>query len=402
MAGKRPLISDVVEKLPQPAPAVDAEQVTKRTDGDNVEARSVSRTIRTVEDLLAHIEADLERFEVAASEATKWEGMTADKDTGRPVVTELFRVFVRLKPRGGPTTREIVEGMIAAAADSLRVRSSRTANKPSRKATSGGLWQVLVVSDVHFGSLSWEKTTGHSDYDLDHARTRITDVTERLLDVGDTYAPALRTIAFLGDVFHFDTPAGTTTSGTPMERDGRLQKVLNVAADCLLNIVERSADAVPTEVLTVNGNHDEVLSWAWQRILVERFRDSKRVNVRREFTGRQYLTHGKNLLGFTHGHRAKKKLPQIMALERPKWWSESVYREWHTGHLHHQAAENNKPLDTLDGVIVRTAPTVCPPDDWHSVNGFIGARQACETFLYEPDGGLTAMHVAGVRPQVPA
>ena len=154
---------------------------------------------------------------------------------------------------------------------------------------------------------------------------------------------------------------------------------------------------MPTDVLIVNGNHDEVLTWAFQRILLERFRSSKSVTVRPDFTGRQYLSHGKNLLGFTHGHKAKKKLPQIMALEQPAAWSQSVYREWHTGHLHHQAADANKPLDTLDGVIVRTAPTICPPDDWHSASGFIGARQACETFLYEPDGGLTAMHVAVPR-----
>jgi hypothetical protein len=173
-----------------------------------------------------------------------------------------------------------------------------------------------------------------------------------------------------------------------------LQKVLNVACDVLLGVVERSADTCPTDVLTVNGNHDEVLTWAFQRILMERFRGSSSVNVHGEFTGRQYLTFGKNLLGFAHGHKAKAKLPQIMALEQPEAWSGSVYREWHTGHLHHQAATNNKPLDTLQGVIVRTSPTVCPPDDWHSTHGFIGARQACETFIYEPDGGLTAMHIA--------
>jgi hypothetical protein len=83
-----------------------------------------------------------------------------------------------------------------------------------------------------------------------------------------------------------------------------------------------------------------------------------------------------------------------MALEQPLLWSESVYREWHTGHLHHQAAANNKPLDTLDGVIVRTAPTICPPDDWHSAGGFIGSRQCMETFIYRQEGGMAAMHVA--------
>lgn len=387
----RKLIADVAAKVPPPKPAADAEQVTQSQNGDVLEARSTSRLIRTVEDLLRHIEADMTRYDVAASEATKWEVGTSDGDGGT-TVTELHRVWVRLKPKAGPTTHQVVEAMIGAASRDL-LRPAAKAPKVKRDGRNG-LWQVLVVADTHFGAYSWHKTTGESDYDLGIAEARVSDVTQQLLDAGNRYAPCLRTIAFLGDLFHFDTPGGTTTGGTPLERDGRLQKVVNAASDVLLGIVERSAADVPTEVLIVNGNHDEVLTWAFQRILLERFRSSKSVTVRPDFTGRQYLSHGKNLLGFTHGHKAKKKLPQIMALEQAAAWSDSTYREWHTGHLHHQAAEHNKPLDTLDGVIVRTAPTICPPDDWHSVNGFIGARQACETFLYVPDGGLTAMHVA--------
>ena len=367
----------------------DAEQVTQKRDGDVLEARSTSKRIKTVEDLLAHIEADMTRYDIAASEATKWEVATSDGDGGA-TVTELHRVWVRLKPKAGPTTHEVVESMIAAASRELRLPKQPKAKAAKRD----GLWQVLIVSDTHFGAYAWSKTTGHSDYDLGIAEARVSDVAGQLIAAGDRYAPTRRTIAFLGDLFHFDTPAGTTTSGTPLERDGRLQKVLNVACDVLLGIVHLSAESCPTDVLTVNGNHDEVLTWAFQRIMLERFRDSQTANVKRDFTGRQYLTHGKNLLGFTHGHKAKRKLPQIMALEQAAAWSSSNYREWHTGHLHHQAAENNKPLDTLDGVIVRTAPTICPPDDWHSVGGFIGSRQACETFIYEPDGGLTAMHIA--------
>jgi hypothetical protein len=378
----------VAAKLPPPKPAADAEQVTQSQSGDTLEARSTSRRIKTVEDLLRHIEADMSRFEIAQSEATKWE--TGDGDGG---TLELHRVFVRLKPRGGPTTHEVVEAMIDAAKKELRRPLTRSVKAPKRD----GLWQVLVVSDTHFGAYAWSKTTGGSDYDLDIAEHRVADVTGQLLEAGSIHSPTRRTIAFLGDLFHFDTPAGTTTGGTPLERDGRLQKVIDVACNVLLNVVERSAADVPTDVLIVNGNHDEVLTWAFQRILIERFRNANGVTIKPDFTGRQYLTHGKNLLGFAHGHKAKRKLPQIMALEQQAAWSGSVYREWHTGHLHHQAAEHNKPIDTLDSVIVRTAPTVCPPDDWHSANGFIGARQAMETFLYAPDGGLTAMHVASPK-----
>jgi hypothetical protein len=388
MAKKATLSQSVAAKLPPPKPAADAEQVTQSQSGDTLEARSTSRRIKTVEDLLRHIEADMSRFEIAASEATKWECGDGDGST-----LELHRVFVRLKPKGGPTTMECVEAMIDAAKKELRRPLTKTVKAPKRDR----LWQVLVVADCHFGKYAWGKTTGGDDYDLDQAELLVGNAGRELLAVGEAHKPTRRTIAFLGDLFHYDTPTGTTTSGTPLERDGRLQKMIAVGCDSLLAIVERSAETVPTDVVIVNGNHDEVLSWTFQRIMQERFRNDRRVTVKPDFTGRQYLAEGKTLLGFVHGNRAKRKLPQIMALEASQQWSQCPYREWHTGHFHSQAAEWQRPIETLDGVIVRTAPALCPPDDWHSVNGFIGARQAMETFLYAPDGGLTAMHVASPK-----
>ena len=385
MAHKRKLADAVASKLPPPKPAADAEQVTQTQNGDTLEARSTSRRIRTVDDLLRHIEADTTRFEIAASEATKWE--CGDGNGGS---IELHRVFVRLKPKGGPTTLECVAAMIDAAKKDVRRPLTKSVKAPKRD----GLWQVLVVADCHFGKYAWSRTTGGDDYDIDLAERLVGNAGRKLLEVGESHSPTRRTIAFLGDLFHYDTPGGTTTSGTPLERDGRLQKMLAVGCDTLIRIVEQSAQTVPTDVVIVNGNHDEVLTWTFQRILLERVRNSRTANIKTDFTGRQYLTHGRNLLGFAHGHRAKRKLPQIMALEASKSWSQCPYREWHTGHFHSQAAEWQRPIETLDGVIVRTAPALCPPDDWHSVNGFIGSRQAMETFLYDVDGGLSSMHVA--------
>jgi hypothetical protein len=86
-----------------------------------------------------------------------------------------------------------------------------------------------------------------------------------------------------------------------------------------------------------------------------------------------------------------------MALESPQDWSRCRYREWHTGHFHSQAAEWQRPIETLQGVIVRTAPALNPPDDYHAVNGWIASRQAMETFFYAEAGGLTAMHVSEPR-----
>jgi metallophosphoesterase superfamily enzyme len=392
----RKLADDVMRKAAaakvRDAGAITIEEVTKKNTLDGVEAKSVSTRIRTVEDLLRHIDADLARFEVVQSEATKWEGLTADKNTGEPVVTELHRVHVRLRPKAGPGVTECVEAMIAAATKELR----RPAIKSHGKAKPG-LWQVLVVADTHFGNYSWDKTTG-ADWDLSIAERVVRDAANELLAVGNSHRPARRTIAFLGDLFHYDrAERAETSSGTLLERDGRLQKMLQVGTETLLGIVEASAAAVPTDVVLVHGNHDETLSWAFHRLLIERFRNDKRIAIDERYTGRKYIAHGRNLLGFAHGHKAKKRLPQLMAIEAPAEWAACPYREYHTGHYHSAAAEWSRPLETIDGVLVRTAPSLCVADDWHASMGFLNTRQAMETHLYADGGGLVATHVSQPR-----
>lgn len=366
----------------------DAEQVTQRREGDLLEARSTSRRIKTVEDLLAHIEADMSLWDVAASEATKWE-VGASNGSGGVAVTELHRVWVRLKPKAGPSVRECVEAMISAAS------LSRAKQKPMKVKARHDHWAVIVIADCHFGKYCWGKTTGGGDYDLSLAESLVGDAARQLIATTEAYQPARRTILFLGDLFHYDTPHGSTTSGTPLERDGRMPKMIQQGCDTLLGVVECSAATRQTDVAIVNGNHDEALTFAFQRILQERFRNDRRVTIAPQVTSRQYLTHGNNLLGIAHGHRAKKRLPQIMALEAAEHWARCWYREYHTGHYHSQAAEWQRPIETIDSVIVRTAPAICPPDDWHAASGFIGSRQAMEAFVYRPEGGLSAIHIAG-------
>jgi hypothetical protein len=389
---KTSIAAEVAASAPEPAPHPGAEQLTRTQVGDTLEARSTSRTIRTVEDLLRHIDADLERFEVAASEATKWEVGTVDRSTGRPVVTELFRVFVRLKPKPGPGVRECVEAMIAAAR-----RDIRRPAKPRRpKAKAEGRWAVLVVADTHFAKYAWRRTTGGADYDLDIAARLVGEASAELLDVAARYKPGRLTVGMLGDLFHYDRPSGETTGGTPLERDGRLQKMIEIGWQSLVGMVERAAETATTDVTIVPGNHDETLTWAFHRMMLERYRKGG-VRVDDAYTSRKYLAHGKNLLGFAHGNHAKKKLPQLMALEAAQQWAACPYREIHTGHLHHQAAEWSRPIETIDGVLVRVAPSLGPADDYHASHGWVHNRQCMELFVYDDAGGLEAMHVAGPK-----
>jgi len=368
----------VVASLPAPAPTSSSEQVTQRQDGDVLEAKSTSSRIKTVEDLLRHIEADMSRYEVAASEATKWECSNAEGQ-----ITELHRVFVRLRPKAGPSVTEAVEAMIAAAARKLRVPQVK---KPAKRRSEGRMG-LVVISDLHVGSRCWRQHVGN-DYDIPIAIRMARQATSELIERGADVER--RVIALAGDTLHFDTVAGTTTAGTYIDRDSRLQKAIEAAAEAIFYAVDLSATTATTDVVVVPGNHDSAMTWALQKILVERYRGSRLVRVNEEYTSRKYISFGKNLIGITHGDKAKKKLAGIMALEASDRWASSVHREWHVGHLHHQAAE----ISTIDGVLIRTHPTVVPPDSWHSESGFIGAERAMLGFIYEKRGGMTEMHVA--------
>lgn len=380
----RPTLRAAVSSaLPAATPSQTAEQVTQGQTGDTLEARSTSRRIKTVEDLLKHIEADLDRFQVVASEATKWE--CGDGNGG---TVELHRVFVRLKPKAGPSVQECVEAMITAAKRELR---RPVAKKPAKRESEGRMG-LVVVSDLHIGSRCWRQHVGN-DYDIPIAIRLAKQGTSELIERSAAAKVEKRVIALAGDTLHFDTIAGTTTAGTYIDRDSRLQKAIEAAAEAIFYAVDLSARTAATEVVVVPGNHDSAMTWALQKILVERYRGSAGVRVNGEYTSRKYISFGKNLIGITHGDKAKKKLAGIMALEASDRWASSVHREWHVGHLHHQAAE----VSTIDGVLIRTHPTVVPPDSWHSESGFIGAERAMLGFVYEKQGGMTEMHVAYAR-----
>ncbi|MFZ9903749.1 MAG: hypothetical protein ACO3FT_08865, partial [Ilumatobacteraceae bacterium] len=113
--------------------SVTEQEVQRVETQQGIEARSNGSRIKTVEDLLAHIGADLTRFEVAESQATKYEVASKDPATGKVTVTELHRVFVKLKPKAGPSVIEVVEGMIRGA---MQPRQTIAAPKPKPKANA--------------------------------------------------------------------------------------------------------------------------------------------------------------------------------------------------------------------------------------------------------------------------
>jgi hypothetical protein len=73
-----------------------------------------------------------------------------------------------------------------------------------------------------------------------------------------------------------------------------------------------------------------------------------------------------------------------MAVENPEAWGQTQFREIHTGHYHKQQ------LEEQFGVRVRILSALCPPDDWHSAQGYVGAIRQAEAFVWSKTEGLLA------------
>lgn len=372
------------------APASEAlpvgEEVVREEDARSLKIRTAGRRIRTVEDLVKHVEVDLTRYELVKFQATKNEQPSRNENTGNIEVTEYFRVWAEFKPKQAGSLENVIEKAV----ETILNHKERPRQRAQR--AEGEVLQQVVIADPHIAKYAWGKSTGHGNWDVDMAVEAVRECAFDLIDAGNEYRypVAKRVIAVLGDYFHFDTPNGTTTAGTILDRDSRLQNMIEKGTEVLIEIIDYSTRTADTEVILVPGNHDTTLTWALQRILQAHYRDHGGVTIDGNYTTRKYLQWGSTLLGYTHGDKGRKQLPGLMAIEAREAWGTSAYQEFHTGHFHTLAEK----AQTIDGVLVRTAPAVCPPDDWHAEHGFVGSLRAMESFFYHSSWGLVGTAVA--------
>lgn len=369
---KIPRTSDVVTATEDIAQTMDVTEA-----GEYINVTTMGREVTTIEELIARAQIDLTKYEVDRPETSMYETTIRDID-GHARKVQNFRIVARFRLKHGPNVAEQVQALITGAFATRKAPALRSA----RKSTASGLMQAVVIADPHLGKYAYGPDTGWSDYDLSIGSRLVRNAATELLDWGDTYKPAHRYVFLLGDVLHYDTPHGTTTGGTPQDRDTRLSKMLEEAASVLCGVIERSA-VVPTTVVAVGGNHDKVLSVAMQQILAAYFRKEKGVTVDATGTTRKYVEWGACLLGLTHGDTARKRLPSLMQVERKEAWGRSRVREWHHGHFHREAKDV-----TEAGVTIREHLALCPPDGWHASEGYVGSPRGMDSYLYAKEGFL--------------
>lgn len=246
------------------------------------------------------------------------------------------------------------------------------------------LLNLYTMTDCHMGMLAWEQEAG-ADWDLKIGERVLTGCFAAMVD----RAPAAKTcvVAQLGDFLHYDGLVPMTpTSGHILDADSRAGKMVAIAIDVLIRLVEMAlAKHEKVYVLMAEGNHDMYGS-IFLRILFSRlFANEPRVEMihsENPFYAHQF---GKTMLCWHHGH--KKGLDPSTALMFAERWSDmfgqTKHRYIHFGDKHHWAGKE------VPGFYLEQHPTLAAADAYAARGGW-DSRQRAEAITYHSEYGQAA------------
>lgn len=261
---------------------------------------------------------------------------------------------------------------------------------PLRPKVKSNLMLEVPIVDLHLAKLAWEPETGEN-YDSKIAEKRfmevVYDVVER--SKGIEFEQIIFPIG--SDYFNYDTIYGETTKGTAQSNDSRWQKMYLKGNELLIKAIDILKVLAPVKAFQVPGNHDFQTSFYAIVNLASYFRNDDDVIVDTNPKTRKYIEFGKNLIGYTHGDKEKKRIFGNMQVEASEAWGRTLYREWHTGHLHSEQVKEEH------GVKVRSLSSVTATDSWHSESGYVGAIATNQSFVWDKQRGLRDIWYTTVR-----
>jgi hypothetical protein len=273
--------------------------------------------------------------------------------------------------------------------EDLKNQAKMAAPQPSkieRTAELTGNMLEIGLNDVHFGKLAWPKETGHEPYDVHIAQAMYVRALDSLIERTRGYKFDEIVYVVGNDIMNSDNAENQTTKGTVVTTDVRYHKTFKTVRFTVQACIEKLRKLAPVKVIIVPGNHDQLASWHLGDSLECWFHNYTDVIIENQPRYRKYHQFGKVMLGFTHGDKGDRKdYPLLMATEMSEMFGTTKFREMHTGHTH------TTKLDEQMGVRVRVLPALCPPDDWHSENGYVGNLRNAEAYIWNREQGLISI-----------
>ncbi len=238
-----------------------------------------------------------------------------------------------------------------------------------------------LVGDHHFGMLADSDTKlDDADWDVKIATKVLVDAVDRLSSrVGNAHTGVLVNV---GDLFHADSSANTTTAGTPVDVDTRIGKTFKLAGRLFQTIIDKMLE-VHQEVVVINvrGNHDSDMACHLSSCLELLYDREPRVNVLKNYSKFLHWEWENNLFVYHHGDRVKhEQILQAVVTNLDEEWSRCKHRYCHMGHIHHQMS---KEIGTM---IFEHFSSLTATDQWHSDSGY-GANRSMTAIVYHKKNG---------------
>ena len=241
---------------------------------------------------------------------------------------------------------------------------------------------VYPIGDFHLGMFSWEDETGEN-YDLDIAYNLLSRAFDRLVESTPNSEYAL--LANLGDYFHIDdTRNETLRSGNRLDVDSRYPKILKIGLKLIVHVIKKLL-AKHKYIIIRNaiGNHDPHTTYFLNEYIRAWFCNNPRIIIEDDVKTFWFYKFGKNLIGITHGDTCKlTDLPEIMAHDAAEYWSDTEFRYWYIGHVHHM---QKKEFRTC---VVESFGTLAAKDAWHYSSGYRSQRQIKYKVLHKDYGEI--------------
>lgn len=352
--------------------------------------------IKTVEELIAACKVDMNVWHVKDKLVNKWD--VTFKVNDLPTTIQNYQVKARFERNKRFVKEHYIGEMFIEMIRNYEPPVLDWTPEYPKTPEENNLFEVSIF-DLHIGKLAWGGET-YENYDVKIARERFLTTLQTLLQRASGYQYSRILFPVGNDFFNSDTINNTTTKGTPQDEDLRWQKTFNIGTRLLVDAINMlKQTGVPVDVVVIPGNHDFERSFYLGAYLEAWFNQDPQVYVNNGASPRKYYKFGKVLLGLTHGGEEKEaSLPMIMAsdIEAKPYWSETLYHEWHLGHIHRKRlvaysnVEKNRTVAEDLGVTIRYLSSLTGTEEWHHRKGFVGALKAGEGFIWNDEAGLIA------------
>lgn len=354
-------------------------QETIEVSGDTQTISLPKTRICTLEQLIEHCKIDLTVWEVERFVCNKWE--VGAKVDDKLVAEPLFQVKAWLR-RNKVMVDARAEIEVLKAEAKLEMRWPAPVIYSTQDSAN---MLELLMPDLHAAKLAWAKETGFQNYDTAIAVDTYRRATDTLIREASSINIDEITLGVGNDVLQADNIQGTTYAGTKVDVDSRYRKSYVTVRKMLSETIEKLRLIAPVKVKVVPGNHDTQSAFTLGDSLECKFENYTDVFVDNGPISHKIVEWGDVFLLLTHGDKGKQSDYGIwMATEYPEVFGRTKFREIHVGHKHKTA------LDEKFGVRVRTFSALCPPDEWHAGNNFVGNLRVAEGLVFNKKFGLKA------------